>query len=111
MKAEYNISKTIGPDDWRSMRLILDGKEGETEQELMTRVANQVDVWFTQRFFTSFFGPVSVVIPSENINPEDTVAAINSCKELKVLESYKLIAKTNPQYQEAYDTMYQKLSQ
>jgi len=33
---------------------------------------------------------------------DNIIEDINSCKELKVLESYKLIAKTNSRIQEAY---------
>lgn len=35
---------------------------------------------------------------------------IGTCKELKVLESYKLIAKNNPEIQQAYDSQFKKLA-
>lgn len=39
-------------------------------------------------------------------NTQDQIIQdIKSCKEVKVLESYKLIAKSNPKIQEAYDEM------
>ena len=34
---------------------------------------------------------------------------INSCTELKVLEAYKLIAKSNPEFQKAYDLKLKQL--
>jgi methionine synthase I (cobalamin-dependent) len=39
------------------------------------------------------------------------IAQIYSCKELKVLESYKLIAKNNESIQAAYNQQYEKLHQ
>jgi hypothetical protein len=38
------------------------------------------------------------------------VADINSCTELKVLESYKILAKTKPELQEAYNLKLKELS-
>ena len=52
---------------------------------------------------------------SQSSTPEETrigdiVNDIKSCKDLTVLSSYKLIAKTKPEFQEAYDEMFEKLS-
>ncbi len=41
---------------------------------------------------------------------ERMIEAINSCTELKVLETYKLLAKSNPKYQEAYNQKLQSLT-
>ena len=40
----------------------------------------------------------------------DIINDIKSCKDLTILSSYKLIAKTKPEFQEAYDEMFNKLS-
>ena len=40
----------------------------------------------------------------------DMIAAINSCTDIKVLESYRLIAKSNPEFQEAYDKKLKELN-
>lgn len=53
-------------------------------------------------------------IPIEKIIPEDQrieaiIADIYSCDELKVLESYRLLAKKEPALQAAYDNMLKKL--
>jgi len=55
------------------------------------------------------------VIPAEKPIPEDQrieslIADIYSCGQLKVLESYRLLAKTHPSLQQAYDEMLKKLS-
>ena len=39
-----------------------------------------------------------------------TIEDINSCKDLTVLVSYRLIVKSNPDLQKAYDEQYKKLS-
>jgi len=41
--------------------------------------------------------------------PKSLVEQIESCTELKVLESYRLIAKTNPECQTAYDNKLKEL--
>jgi hypothetical protein len=56
----------------------------------------------------TFSEPEVPIIPKNNSEAKQNtvdkmIADINSCKELKVLESYKLIAKSNPAFQEAYD--------
>lgn len=57
----------------------------------------------------------SQVIRSEKTIPEDQriqslVDDIYSCREVIVLNSYKLLAKTHPALQQAYDEMLKKLS-
>jgi hypothetical protein len=37
------------------------------------------------------------------------IDSINSCSKIKVLETYRLIAKSNPEYQQAYDNQLKKL--
>lgn len=45
------------------------------------------------------------------LSPEETmINEINTCKELKVLESYRLIVKKNPKFQEAYDQKLKELT-
>jgi len=38
----------------------------------------------------------------EQLQLPDMISQINSCTEVKVLESYKLIARTNPEWNKAY---------
>lgn len=124
MKAEYGMSIEIGPSNWRRARLILDGKDGETAEQLLDRTADTVEGWFNRRHSDGPTAeqsnamnpyPITPVIAAEKPLPEDQriaslIADIYSCQELKVLESYKLIVKTNQSLQEAYDQMLKKLS-
>lgn len=49
--------------------------------------------------------------PKPKLSPEETmINEINTCKELKVLESYRLIVKKNPKYQEIYDRKLKELT-
>lgn len=49
--------------------------------------------------------------PKLKLSPEETmINEINTCKELKVLESYRLIVKNNPKLQEAYDQKLKELT-
>lgn len=47
--------------------------------------------------------------PAEN-TIAGLIADIYSCQELKVLESYRIVVKKDPQLQAAYDQMFEKLS-
>lgn len=58
-------------------------------------------------------GPM--IVQTEKAIPEDQrkqtlIEDIYSCSELKILESYRLLAKSHPALQEAYDNMLKKLS-
>lgn len=51
--------------------------------------------------------------PSQpKLSPEETmIKDINSCKEVKVLETYRLLVKKNPKFQDAYNLKYEQLDQ
>jgi hypothetical protein len=45
-----------------------------------------------------------VVTIDEKLSPDEQIIRdINSCSDLKILESYRLIVKKNPQFQETYN--------
>lgn len=46
---------------------------------------------------------------SKNQQIKSIISSIETCTEIKVLESYQLIAKSNPQIQQAYDNQLNKL--
>lgn len=48
--------------------------------------------------------------PPEERRIGDIVADIKSCTDLRILETYRIIAKTKPEFKEAYDTKYAELS-
>lgn len=69
--------------------------------------------WFTKNYPALDQQPTETSI-SKTKEPEDRrigvlVADIYSCESIKILETYKLMAKTKPELQAAYDQQYQKL--
>jgi hypothetical protein len=56
----------------------------------------------------------SIVVDRSTLSEDRRIAAliadIYSCTELKVLESYRIMAKAKPELQAAYDIMFEKLS-
>ena len=66
------------------------------------------------RFPPPLTGPSVMEIQTDK-GPDDRIAAmiadIYSCTEIKVLEGYRLLAKTKPEFQAAYDQQMKKLTQ
>jgi uncharacterized cupredoxin-like copper-binding protein len=54
-------------------------------------------------------GTTVTTIEPELVGELAIINDIKSCKELKVLESYRLIVKNNPELQEAYDNKLKEL--
>lgn len=123
MKISYTRSYAIGPflqekigiEDEIDLDIFTDdGKIMIAFQRLkeLTDMANQkinTGLQFSNEGI-EHLGPLPVV---QREKPIDAVAAviadIETVKELKVLESYKFIAKTNEKVQEAYDKKLQSL--
>ena len=61
------------------------------------------------------YAPEQMPVISQDKERADTVAQliadIYTCKELKVLEEYRLLAKSKPEIQAAYDMQWTKLNQ
>jgi len=49
-------------------------------------------------------------IEQDGSQPHSLIDDIKSCKELTVLESYRLVVKNKPELQQAYDETFKKLS-
>lgn len=127
MKAEYGMSVELSPSNWRKANLILDGKNGETAEQLLDRTANTVEQWFNKRHATQTMyeqphNPYpTTVVPTEKPIPEEQrvailLADILACTELpkpKGLLSYENLVKSanKPDITAAYNLMLKKLSQ
>lgn len=95
---KYGIEGELGENEdpiqaYRELDAIIDQSHKENSQTL-SFVADNVPVPEVQ---------------VEKEQPKSLVEQIESCTELKVLESYRLIAKTNPECQEAYDKKLKEL--
>jgi hypothetical protein len=94
----------------------------DTEQEALDAGKKSAEEWFASRYphlskepdLTRFPPQLGVVAEIQTERSGDTLAAliadIYTCTELKVLEGYRLLAKTRPELQAAYDMQIKKLS-
>lgn len=98
--------------------------ENDTQEEAWDDAKQRAEAWAAKNFpavdlgvaaMMSYGQPGSAKEIIQERTPEDKriaalVADISSCTELKVLESYRLMAKADPQLQAAYEQQYKKLS-
>jgi hypothetical protein len=91
-------------------------------EELVRQQKNELDA-IVAKLYPNRYGSESVVdlrevereMRQQSSTPEERrvgniVNDIYTCEELWQLETYKLIAKSKPEFQEAYDEMFNKLS-
>lgn len=101
---------------------------GQTEEDAWDHGKKSMEEWFMSRYppldlgFPAHTAPpkyeqsqTSSTIPVISKDPEERrigmeIADIYSCQDLKILQSYKLIAKSKPELQAAYDQQYKKLT-
>lgn len=105
--SEYGLKR------WRKFGL--EGELGENEDVMNAHVQlkSMVDAMKTASIaaLEEFKGTHTVVIEERPIDPVTTVVAdINSCKEVKVLETYRFIVKGNPELEFAYEEKMKELS-
>jgi hypothetical protein len=88
----------------------------ETAREFAEECFNEKYGDLAQRINISFDEPppTPVVIketpPPEEQRIADIIAQMNTCKEIKVLETYRFMVKKEPKLQEAYDLKHKELS-
>jgi hypothetical protein len=122
---KVTFSKKIGMPGYSSdnpgVEVELEGKE--TKEEAWTKLNQDMIAWHRAEY-THLYDPpaekrVFVTDAPEreprSKQPEDQriaalISDIYSCSELKVLEGYRLLAKTKPELQAAYDMQYTKLN-
>jgi hypothetical protein len=90
---------------WGSMEASISPEENPIDEwiklkELVQLAMNQSD---------SMKGTVVTQVDRLN-GKEDLVSHINSCKEIKVLETYKILVKGKPDLQELYDKKFAELT-
>ena len=90
--------------------------EGDDERQVLYELKKTAENFFyeskgaaeKQKAETGFIDWSSDLKPKSQ--EETIIEGIQSCTELKVLQSYELIAKNNPAIKEAYDNKYLELS-
>lgn len=124
----FKVNRLFSTAPYENIQLGMEGTvdPGETYEEAVVKAHQQIvasfeEIWPFANLDTGF-GPG--VQPSqqtplseikvEKIPEEERVRKLiddlNTCTTLKVLESYKLIAKLNPTVQAAYDMKYKELT-
>ena len=111
---KITVSRTFHLGDSNFFKVGQEGTiaEGETREEL---TADAMGYIFST--LKKYCPDADVVIPTEikkeikvepiiGVTPEE----IYSCKEVEVLKAYKLIVKSKPELQKAYDEQFKKLS-
>ena len=90
---------------------------GDTPEQCLTELKQRLDNWFweTHPELSSQRGSTITDVkeepPQSKLTQEQSIIRdISSVTDLKVLESYKLIAKNNPNIQPAYDNQLNKLT-
>lgn len=111
-----------GLGHWRKYELAADITENEDEREVARILTNDIQIMHRENnpglhVELGYVGASVTCQSQPNIiaeRPSNTMEAlifdINSCTELKVLETYHLLAKKNPSIQEAYDKKLKELS-
>lgn len=91
---------------------------GETAEQCLSAAKAKIDEWHKRNNPQDYMADATVAPTIEvekDASPVETrVAAlirdINSCKEVKVLETYRFMVKQDPRLQEAYDKKHKDLS-
>jgi hypothetical protein len=124
-----SLSRTIPTGPYANVKIGMEGTlEGEESPfDALDKLKRLIDNWYIKeyppqesnpepsltRFPPPLTGPAVIEIQTDK-GPDDRIAAmiadIYSCTEIKVLEGYRLLAKTKPEFQAAYDQQMEKLT-
>lgn len=105
--------------EYANQRLRVEGTltEGETIEDAFIQAKASVESSFkAANPLIEVATPTPSQLPETRIHKEsqelrvaNMIADIQSCQDLKVLETYKLLVKNNPQLQQVYDETAEKL--
>lgn len=95
------------PGIWKKIGFESSPREGESDDDAFKRIESKVKEWQSrpspQRFeVVANETPIPIVNVNDQQIGTSMIEQINSCTELKTLESYKLIVRNNPEWNEAY---------
>lgn len=106
------------PSRWDKMYAKVKVLPGQHLETILDITKNRLEKWHRLRnaelyvdvIYESQRGTKVITIEEAPYgNTGSIVDDINSCTDLKVLESYKFIAKSKKEYQEAYDKQYSRI--
>lgn len=108
----FEMLNGYGLKYWDKLGIEADLGVNENPKECYKQLGQLIDETHKEQTQTISFVADNVPVPEvqvEKEQPKSLVEQIESCIELKVLESYRLIAKTKPECQEAYDKKLKEL--
>ena len=114
---KISYQKTFNLGNYSSERIGVDINlnEGDTTDEAMAQARALIDKYHSETLSLiddKQRGIHEQVIPTPKeplSKTEEMIRDMNTCKDLKILESYRLIASKNPELQAAYDLKHEQL--
>lgn len=108
------FKKTIGmPNYSNDIPIVVEAdlEPGETKEQAWTKINQDMIEWHKKEYPHLYEdAPITKVKSGPKEKTMLTlVSDINSCQEIKVLESYKLMVRADPQLQAAYDNRLKEL--
>lgn len=130
IKVEYSESIQVAEGLWRKIGIeiekdnVIESVKHHQADELHTSAKQYVQNWHKEgieeraKLQNQWVSNGSPIIPTSETkieNPKESaeqkmISAINQCSEIKVLETFKLLVKNNPAFQEAYNKRMEELS-
>jgi len=106
----YQKTFNLGMYQSERIHVELTLNEGENATEALDTARNLVEEYHRKTTPVEPYEMMGTKVTEVVDKPASIIDDIMSCKELNVLESYKLIVRNKPELQTAYDEMHQKLS-
>lgn len=108
----YETVTQYGLKRWQKIGVEMVMEENDDPKNVLSQAKLLVDEFHKETNKPQEQEPLpDIQKPQEKLSPLDqTIADIESCKELKVLESYRLIVKNNDYLKPYYAKQYEKLT-
>lgn len=114
------VGRSLNPitgEEWVKLDCEVSVGEGENPYDVFQKVMADNNQWLPNPHKSTYHADQETLpsypmkIERTNESPEvGMLNAINSCTDITVLETFKLLVTKNPQFKEAYDKKYQSLT-
>jgi hypothetical protein len=117
-KVTYQASYVTGPylQHRIGFEAEIDGGNGEDEMKALATLKELADAFdkqvnnFEERMVVDTFIDKEIEVSRPSDTKSALIADVKSCKEIKVLETYRLLAKKDPEIQAAYEAKMDELT-
>lgn len=91
-------------------------QNGEDIEQSLTQLKTRIEDWFAKNYpnvgevvtYSNHIQPATTA-DSRELATQRMISSIDSCTDIKVLETFKLLARNNPEFQLAYDKKLKQL--